>query len=67
MEDLCLRCADMEVKAATPRGQAAPLSARIQELEEELTRVASERDTFRSWAEEVMASAKATARQLGEE
>jgi len=43
------------------------LSARIKELEEELTRVAGERDTFRSRAKEVTASAKAIAGQLGEE
>ena len=48
MEDLRLRCADMKVEAATAREQAAPLAARIKELEEELTRVAGERDTFRS-------------------
>ena len=41
--------------------------ARIKELEEELTQVAAERDTFRSRAEEAMASAKAIAGQLGAE
>ena len=41
--------------------QAVPLATWIKELEEELTRVAGERDTFRSWAEEAMASAKAIA------
>ena len=40
---------------------------RIKELEEELTRVAGERDTFRSQAEQVAASAKAVAGQLGAE
>ena len=49
------------------REQAAPLAARIKELEEELTRVTSERDTFRSLAEEATASAKAIAGQLGVE
>ena len=49
------------------REQAAPLVARIKELEEELTRVADERDTFRSWAEEATVSAKAIAGQLGAE
>ena len=49
------------------REQAAPLAARIKELEEELTRVASERDTFRSQAKEMMASTKAIAGQLGAE
>ena len=61
MEDLHLRCADMKAEAATAREQATPLAARIKELEEELTRVGSERDTFRSRAEQVEASAKAIA------
>ena len=43
------------------------MAARIKELEEELTRVAGEWDTFRSWAEEATASSKATAGQLGAE
>ena len=47
VEDLRLRCADMKVKATTARGQAAPLAVRIKELEEELTQVAGERDSFR--------------------
>ena len=47
-EDLRLRCADMKAEAATAREQAGPLAARIKELEEELTRVADERDIFRS-------------------
>ena len=67
MEDLRLRCADMKAEAATAREQAAPLSAWIEELEEDLTRVASEWDTFRSRAEEAMTSAKALTRQLGAE
>ena len=67
VEDLCLRCADMTAKAATAREQATPLSAWIEELEEELTRVATEWDTFRSRAEEATASAKALTRQLGAE
>jgi len=37
VEDLCLHCADMKVEAAMAREQAAPLSAWIEELEEELT------------------------------
>ena len=37
VEDLRLRCADMKAEVATAREQAAPLAARIQELEEELT------------------------------
>ena len=53
----------MKVEAATTREQAAPLSARIEELEE-LTRVAGERDTSRSQAEQEAASAKAVAEQL---
>jgi len=61
-EDLRLCCADMKAEAATAREQAAPLAARIKELEEELTWVAGERDTFRSQAEQVAASAKVIAR-----
>ena len=49
------------------REQIAPLSARIEDLEEELTRVAGEWDSFRSRAEEATASAKATTGQLGAE
>ena len=67
MEDLRLCCADMKVEAATAREQVTPLSARVEELEEELTRVAGERETFRSWAEEATASAKAITGQLGAE
>ena len=61
MEDLRLRCADMKAEAATAWEQAGPLVARIKELEEELTRVAGERDTFRSRAKEATVSAKAIA------
>ena len=50
MEDLRLRCADANVKAATAQEQVTPLAARAKELEEELTRVAGERDAFRSRA-----------------
>ena len=67
MEDLRLRCANMKVEATTAQEQAIPLAVWIKELEEELTRVASERDTFRSRAEEAMASAKAITGQLGAE
>ncbi|XP_066385068.1 uncharacterized protein [Miscanthus floridulus] len=67
VEDLCLRCADIEAEVATAREQAAPLAAWIKELEEKLTRVAGERDTFRSQAEQGAASAKAIAGQLGAE
>ena len=67
MEDLRLRCADMKAEATMAWEQAVPLVARIKELEEELTRVAGDWDTFRSWAEEAMASAKALAGQLGAE
>ena len=67
MEDLLLRYADMKAKAAMAREQATPLVARIKELEEELTRVADERDAFGSWAKEATTSAKATAGQLGVE
>ena len=64
MEDIRLRCADMKAEVATAREQATPLAARIKELEEELTRVAGERDTSRSRAEQEAASAKAIAEQL---
>ena len=67
VEDLHLRCADMKAEAATALEQAAPLVARIKELEEELPRVAGERDTFRSQAEQVAASTKAIVGQLGAE
>ena len=43
------------------------MAVRIKELEEELTRVAGERETFRSRAEEATTSAKAIAGQLSEE
>ena len=66
-KDLRLRCADMKAKVATAQEQAAPLVARIKELEEELTRVAGDRDAFRSQAVEAMANAKASAGQLGTE
>ncbi|XP_066323648.1 uncharacterized protein [Miscanthus floridulus] len=44
------------VKAVTAQEQVAPLAARVKELEEELTRVAGERDAFRSRAGEATAS-----------
>ncbi|XP_066358482.1 uncharacterized protein [Miscanthus floridulus] len=67
VEDLRLRCANMKAEAATAREQAAPLAARIKELEEELTQVVGDRDTFRSRAKQVEASAKAVVGQLGAE
>ena len=67
MEDLRLHCANMKVEAATAREKAAPLAARIKELEEELTRVAGEWDTFRSRVEEATAFTKVIAGQLGAE
>jgi len=67
VEDLHLRCADMKAEATMAREQAISLVARIKELEEELTWVASKRDTFRSRAEEATAFAKAIAGQLGAE
>ena len=48
MEDLRLHCADVKVEAAMAQEQLAPLAAQVKELEEELTRVASDRDAFRS-------------------
>ena len=41
------------------------MAVRVKELEEELTQVAGDRDTFWSRAEEAMASAKALTRPLG--
>ena len=67
MEDLRLHCADAKVEVATAQEQVAPLVARVKELEEELTRVAGDRDAFRSRAEEATASGKALAEQLGAE
>ena len=66
-EDLHICCADMRAEVATAQEQVAPLAARVKELEEELTRVVDERDTFRSRAEETAASAKAITGQLGAE
>ena len=64
MEDLYLRGADMKAAAAAAQAQVAPLVAWLKELEEELTRVAGDRDAFRSWAGEATASFKALAGQL---
>ena len=66
VEDLCLRYADAKVEAVMAWEQVAPLAARVKELEEELIRVAGERDVFRSWAGEAMASSKVLAGQLGQ-
>ena len=65
VEDLRLRCADARVEVVTAQGQVAPLTARVKELEEELTRVAGDRDAFRSQAKEATASGRALAGQLG--
>ena len=43
------------------------MAAWVKELEEELTRAVSDRDAFKSQAEEAMASGKALAGQLGAE
>ncbi|XP_066385571.1 flagellar radial spoke protein 2-like [Miscanthus floridulus] len=67
VEDLRLRCDNREAEAATVQGQVAPLAARVKELEEELARVADERDASNSRVEEVRATAIATAGQLGAE
>jgi len=67
VEDLRLRCADAKGEAAIAQTQLAPLATRVKELEEELTRAVSDRDAFRSRAEEAMASGKALAGQLGAE
>ena len=67
MEDLRLCCADAKVEAAAVQAQLAPLAARVKELEEELTRAVSDRDAFRSWAEEATALGEALAGKLGAE
>ncbi|XP_066384924.1 basal body protein 10-like [Miscanthus floridulus] len=67
VEDLRLRGADMKAAAAVAQEQVAPLAAWVKELEEELTRVAGDRDAFRSRAREATASVKALAGQLGTE
>ena len=61
MQDLRLRYADMRAEAAMAREQVAPLAARVKELEEEVTRVAGERDTLLSRVEEATVSAKSVA------
>ena len=66
MEDLRLHCANAKVEAATAQEQVAPLAARVKELEE-LTRIAGDRDAFRSRAKEATALGKALAGQLGAE
>ena len=60
VEDLRLRCVDLKAEVAMAKEQAAPLVAKIKELEEE-------RDSLKSRAQEAMASAKVTAGQLGTE
>ena len=60
MEDLRLRCADIQAELAAAKEQSAPLVAKIKELEEE-------RDSFRLRALEATASAKETAGQLSAE
>ncbi|XP_066373844.1 uncharacterized protein [Miscanthus floridulus] len=67
VEDLRLRCANAKVKAAMAQEKVAPLAAWVKELEEELTRVADERDAFRSQAGEATASGKVLVGQLGAE
>ena len=67
MEDLRLRCANAKAEVATVQEQATPLVAWIKELEEELTRVVGEWDTFRSQAQEATVSTKAIAGRLGVE
>ena len=67
VEDLRLRGTNTKVAAAVAQEQVAPLAAWVKELEEELTRVAGDRDAFRSWAGEATASVKALAGQLGTE
>ncbi|XP_066311321.1 uncharacterized protein [Miscanthus floridulus] len=58
---------ETKVEAAAAQTQLAPLAAWVKELEEELTHAVSDRDAFRSRAEEATASGKALAEQLGAE
>ena len=60
VEDLRLRCVNLKAEVAMAKEQSAPLVVKIKELEEE-------RDSLKSWAQEAMASTKATAGQLGAE
>ena len=53
VEDLRLRCVDLKAEVAMAKEQAAPLVAKIKELEEE-------RDSLKSRAQEATASAKTT-------
>ena len=59
-EDLRLCCADMKAEAATAREQAAPLAARVKELEKELARAAGEQDGLLSWADEALKAIEAS-------
>ena len=67
MEVLRLRCADATVEVVMARERVAPLATRVKELEEELIRVASERDASRSQAGEATTLSKVLAGQLGAE
>ena len=66
VENLRLRCADVRAEAATAREQVTPLAARVKELEDEVTRVAGERDALLSWVEEATVSTKSIVVQWGE-
>ncbi|XP_066324082.1 uncharacterized protein [Miscanthus floridulus] len=62
------KATEASLGVAEPAAQDAKTEAgQALELEEELTRVAGERDTFRSQADQAVASAKAITRQLGVE
>ena len=67
MEDLRLHGTDMKAEVVVAQEQVTPLAVWVKELEEELTRVAGDWDTFRSRAEEATASGKVLAGQLGAE
>ena len=60
VEDLRLRCVDLKAEVAMAKEQAAPLVAKIKELEEEW-------DSLKFRSQEATASAKATTGQLGVE
>ena len=60
MEELRFRCADMKAEAVMAREQAAPLAARVKELEGELTRAAGERDVLLSRADKALKAGEAS-------
>lgn len=60
-----MRCADLSVEVASEWEQAAPLAVRVKELEEDLARLATERDTTQAKAEQEATAAKTLEEELG--